>query len=559
MALLSPNYFAQGMNAFDDQTQRLNQFAQSRASKEAGQAIAAGDYAGGANAFNRAGMVEQGHNVLADQQVLEDRQRKAQDDVADRAQRAKAIQIEGLSKITEALQAVPEGQREPWLKAQLPLIQQLGLPADQFASLDESHLADASLGPWKAMLGKAQADYTLGEGQRRFSGATGKVIGEGAPKPQEYLVLPEGGKAIPKPTNGATVGNPAPAFAPTAATTPAAVDGAIGETGATVTSGYRTPEHNAEVGGVPNSRHLTNQARDLVPPAGATVAQLAAEMRRRLPGAKVIEESDHVHVQWGGMPPPAPPPPPDPNGPSVQHVGPQPGDPAGTLYGNPKPHKETARPATPQEKAAYGIPADVPAQMRPDGSIDVISGTGAAQKRVPPKIQSGYADNAKSMAQIDQAIAAIRANPEALGLKNMFGDTVNQRLDPKGVSTRAAVANIGSQIIHDRSGAAVTLAEQPRLLPFIPAVNDRAEAAIVKLQKLKEQYQNANDQIDIQFGEDSGYAPLGGTGRSPPPKASPAAPSPKAPPISALKADHITTFANGQRWTLRNGQPVRVP
>lgn len=35
--------------------------------------------------------------------------------------------------------------------------------------------------------------------------------------------------------------------------------------------------------------------------------------------------------------------------------------------------KEGSRPATAQEKAVYGIPADVPAEMKPDGSINVIN------------------------------------------------------------------------------------------------------------------------------------------------------------------------------------------
>lgn len=70
--------------------------------------------------------------------------------------------------------------------------------------------------------------------------------------------------------------------------------------GATMTSGTRTPEHNAEVGGVANSYHLTGHAADLVPPPGMSMAQLAQEANTRLPGAKVINEGTHVHVQWGG-------------------------------------------------------------------------------------------------------------------------------------------------------------------------------------------------------------------------------------------------------------------
>jgi hypothetical protein len=177
------------------------------------------------------------------------------------------------------------------------------------------------------------------------------------------------------------------------------------------------------------------------------------------------------------------------------------------------------RPATPEEKAQYGVGADVPAQMGPEGQFQVVSGTSFYNKRAPSAVQSGYVANRKSISQIDAAIAAIKANPNAFGLKNTFGDQVNQRLDPGGVGPRAAVANIGSMVIHDRSGAAVTMSEQPRLLPFVPRVTDTPEAAIKKLQLLKEQYSATNAEIDTVFSEDAGYIPMAGPSQSAPPGA----------------------------------------
>lgn len=67
--------------------------------------------------------------------------------------------------------------------------------------------------------------------------------------------------------------------------------------GATVTSGARTPEHNAAVGGVPNSYHLTDQARDLTPPPGMSMAAFHNQLQMSLPGVKVLNEGDHVHIQ----------------------------------------------------------------------------------------------------------------------------------------------------------------------------------------------------------------------------------------------------------------------
>lgn len=67
--------------------------------------------------------------------------------------------------------------------------------------------------------------------------------------------------------------------------------------GATVTSGARTPAHNAAVGGVPNSYHLTDQARDLTPPPGMSMAAFHNQLQASLPGVKVLNEGDHVHIQ----------------------------------------------------------------------------------------------------------------------------------------------------------------------------------------------------------------------------------------------------------------------
>lgn len=178
--------------------------------------------------------------------------------------------------------------------------------------------------------------------------------------------------------------------------------------------------------------------------------------------------------------------------------------------GAPKPR---ARPATAAEKAQYGVAADVPAEIEPNGSFRVITGTAATLKRVPAQVQSGYVDNRKAMSQIDAAIAAVEKTPGAFGLKNKLGDEVMQRLDPGGVDARAMVSNIGSLLIHDRSGAAVTAAEQPRLKPFVPKADDTAAAALRKLKLLKEHYGAANAEIETVFGEHAGYAPMGGASR----------------------------------------------
>jgi hypothetical protein len=80
----------------------------------------------------------------------------------------------------------------------------------------------------------------------------------------------------------------------------------VGIPGERVTSTYRTPEHNREVGGVPNSWHTRKGpdgrplAIDSVPPAGMSLSNYYANLRRLNPNLDVILERDHVHREPRG-------------------------------------------------------------------------------------------------------------------------------------------------------------------------------------------------------------------------------------------------------------------
>jgi hypothetical protein len=128
----------------------------------------------------------------------------------------------------------------------------------------------------------------------------------------------------------------------------------------------------------------------------------------------------------------------------------------------------------------------------------------AKLQNVPATHKMAYVENAAALKKIDDTIDAIKSNPEALGIKNMLGDTISQRLDEKGVPTRASVAEVGRVKLHDLSGAAVSASEAPGLMPLIPSVNDSAEAAVEKLLNLRKHYEEINGQFESMYSG-SGY------------------------------------------------------
>jgi len=74
----------------------------------------------------------------------------------------------------------------------------------------------------------------------------------------------------------------------------------IGAQYGTVTSGYRSLEHNRAVGGMPRSYHLQGRALDVQRRAGVTHAMIDAALRRA--GYNLIEsldEIDHSHFAFG--------------------------------------------------------------------------------------------------------------------------------------------------------------------------------------------------------------------------------------------------------------------
>lgn len=169
--------------------------------------------------------------------------------------------------------------------------------------------------------------------------------------------------------------------------------------------------------------------------------------------------------------------------------------------------KQQYRTLTPQETASAGLAPDVKYQVGPDGKIEAVPGQRSAQlKPIPQAGVKAIVDNRSTVRQIDAAIQALQRRPKSIGPgTGMLGDTFTQYNDPDGTPTRAAVGKIGGQIIHDVSGAAVTLSEEPRFKPYVPLVTDRPEVALAKLAQLRSLAQATLGDLTDYYSEAQGY------------------------------------------------------
>jgi hypothetical protein len=162
-----------------------------------------------------------------------------------------------------------------------------------------------------------------------------------------------------------------------------------------------------------------------------------------------------------------------------------------------------------------------------------VMGSQTNLKPIPANINLAILANNASIKNIDETIKSIKANPEATGLKSYLPSEILNRAYPEGIEARAGVADVGSIILHDRSGAAVTASESPRLVPFIPLPTDSKDTVIRKLTRLRNIVEQDQTGLTETYGKDQGYLPNPTVGKTDAIK--PNAPSPSAPPIQSFR------------------------
>ncbi len=151
-------------------------------------------------------------------------------------------------------------------------------------------------------------------------------------------------------------------------------------------------------------------------------------------------------------------------------------------------------------------------QMAASLAAQKAAQTAQAPKKIPASVMQGLSKNDAAVQRIQDAIDALKAYPDAVGLKRVVGEDINQRVDPKGIDARAKLARIAAIEIHTQAGSNQTARELVNLRPYIPNVRDGHEAAIEKLENLKRAVANETEGLRRNYGLDEVAVPSGGTG-----------------------------------------------
>lgn len=133
--------------------------------------------------------------------------------------------------------------------------------------------------------------------------------------------------------------------------------------------------------------------------------------------------------------------------------------------------------------------------------------------QIPSQASTAIITNQQNLAKINDAlnllegkdVGKLKGDKEATGWKGYLPQAALNRADPNGIDARAMIADLGSLIIHDRSGAAVTAAESPRLMPFIPLITDSKDTAVKKLQRFKQLYEAEQQGLQDIYSKANGY------------------------------------------------------
>jgi hypothetical protein len=143
---------------------------------------------------------------------------------------------------------------------------------------------------------------------------------------------------------------------------------------------------------------------------------------------------------------------------------------------------------------------------------------------IPASENEKIGTNVAIIDKIDKALGIYAGMPGSAPTSGRFaswlarnggqvGDLIAQEIDPKGVNARAIIADINSQIMLARSGAAVTDQEAKRLIALLPSASDKPEVIREKLAEVRETYAGLLRNQTAQYTRENGFIPSDTAGR----------------------------------------------
>jgi len=155
--------------AFSDTYNVLEGMAQDRAKRQAGNALAQGDYGAASGALLGRGMLDAGMGVQRYQRDEQDRMATQQRQLSEQEKAAAGERVQFLMRAAQTLRGLPAEQRGQMLQSQiLPAMGNFpGFDPDMLAQIAQSDLSDQTLDTFSQALG-AEADkyqlFNLGNG-----------------------------------------------------------------------------------------------------------------------------------------------------------------------------------------------------------------------------------------------------------------------------------------------------------------------------------------------------------------------------------------------------------
>jgi hypothetical protein len=151
--------------AFSDTYNVLEGMAQDRAKRQAGNALAQGDYGAASGALLGRGMLDAGMGVQRYQRDEQDRMATQQRQLSEQEKAAAGERVQFLMRATKTLRGVPAEQRATVLQAQiLPALQNMpGFDPEMLAQVAQSDLSDQTLDVFGQSLGAAATEWKLFE------------------------------------------------------------------------------------------------------------------------------------------------------------------------------------------------------------------------------------------------------------------------------------------------------------------------------------------------------------------------------------------------------------